>query len=113
MLIALDFPPQASFKFQIPSVEVHRDIHDSDELSRQIVTAKVGRDVTTVGYTAHAALYWICSIWALISVLSPIHLYYTFFLAAEALDKRLKECFSDARDPRVQFPVSAVQLIYA
>jgi hypothetical protein len=56
MLIALDFPPQASFRFQIPSVEVHRDIRDSDELSRQIATAKVGRYVTRAGYTRRTLL---------------------------------------------------------
>jgi hypothetical protein len=56
MRIALDFPPKASFRFQIPSVEVHRDIRDSDELSRQIVTAKVGRDITIVGHTRHSLL---------------------------------------------------------
>ena len=38
------------------SVEVHRVMRDSDESSRQIVMAKVGRDITIVGRTCRTLL---------------------------------------------------------
>jgi len=61
MHMALDFPFLASSRLQIPSVEVQRDIHDSDELSGQIVTAKVLRDITIVGRTRRTLVQNFCS----------------------------------------------------
>jgi len=55
-------------------------------LRSQTVTAKLGRDITAAGRTCRTLPYlFVCE---LIFALSPIHLYYTFVLAAEARDKR-------------------------
>jgi hypothetical protein len=105
MLIALDFPPQASFRFQIPSVEVHRDIRDSDELSRQIATAKVGRYVTRAGYTRRTLLD-LFDLGTYLRAFAYLSLLYVLSYRRSPGQATLRECFSDARDPRVQ-------LIYA
>ncbi|SRR6266403_1876229 len=55
-------------------------------LRSQTVTAKLGRDITAAGRICRTLPYlFVCE---LIFALSPIHVYYTFILAAEARDKR-------------------------
>jgi len=103
-LACFDFPLQASFGFQILSVEVRRDIRDNDELSRQIVTSKVGRDITIV-LTRRTLLDLFDLSTYLRAVAYPS--YYTYFLAAEALDKRHPKSASPMpviRGSSFQFP---------
>jgi hypothetical protein len=98
--------------FQI-SAEVHRDVRDSDELGRQIVTTKVERNITIVGRTRRTLLD-VFDLGTCLRAFAYSDLLYLLLSRRRSPGQATpEECFSDARDPRVQLPVSVVQLIYA